>query len=171
MTCVVASASAISAVSASIRADGLPSSSPILKVPRVAAHNHAGCHHVGAEVDAGLDNPAWPGRGGQRGRGQPVLQRGDECPSRQSAGEQLGGSGRVVLLAGHQDREVDPGGQLARSDRGRASGELLDRPLDAQPVGLDRAYHRRVGVADQDVVAVSDESGRDGPADCPAAKH
>ena len=77
----------------------------------------------------------------------------------------------MELLAGHQDRDVDPVGQLARADRGRAGGELLDWPFDAQPVGLDRRHHHGVGVADDDIVTVPHESGRDGPADGPAAKH
>jgi hypothetical protein len=77
----------------------------------------------------------------------------------------------VVLLARHQDREVDPVGQLVRADRGGTGGELLDRSFDAQPGNADRRDDRRVSVAGQDVVAVPDESCRDSPADCPAAKY
>jgi hypothetical protein len=64
---------------------------------------------------------------------------------------------------------TEAAGQAVRGHRPGGDGEVLDGPLDAQPAAVYRVDMRLVGVAQQDVVAVPDEVGADGPADGPGA--
>ena len=64
-------------------------------------------------------------------------------------------------------RAFQAGGRHGRG----MDGVLLDRPLDAQPAGVDRSDVLGVGVAQNDVVAVAHQAGGDGAADRPSPDH
>ena len=64
---------------------------------------------------------------------------------------------------------VELRGKLVGGDRRHLHGVLLHRALDREAVAVDRRHVLGVGVAHEDVVAVADEPGGDGPADRPAA--
>ncbi len=76
-----------------------------------------------------------------------------------------------MSLHGQQHWAVDPVGQVGRRDCARVGGELLDRPDDPQPGCIHGPDHGRVGVADEHVMAIACEPGRDGAADGAAAEH
>ncbi len=61
--------------------------------------------------------------------------------------------------------------EILRHDRARAHGDLLDRSLDRQPVTVDRLDVVRVGIAEEDVVAVARKPRADGAADRSRSDH
>src|SRR5580698_8812738 len=71
MTCVVASASAISAASASIRADGVPSSSPSLKVPRLPRSTTPGAITSAPKLTQAWTTRPGPAAAASAGEGSP----------------------------------------------------------------------------------------------------
>jgi hypothetical protein len=76
-----------------------------------------------------------------------------------------------MCLDREQYRAVKPGGQVGGRDRARMRGVLLDRTLDPQPGGIHGPDDGRVGVADQHIMAIASECGRDRAADGAAAEH
>jgi hypothetical protein len=78
--------------------------------------------------------------------------------------EQLGRGRRVVAF--HRDgRPGQRRGQVAGQHGPRLHGEVLHGPGDGQAALVDRGHVGRVGVAEQDVVAVPDQMSADRAAD------
>ena len=159
-------ASAMSATSARTRGVSAPSSSPIMNVGPVAAQDPPGRDDVGAEVHERADHALAPDRRGDRVLVEAVLERDDEPVGREQRRHPLHRGRRVVRLH-RQQHGAEPVGQVVRRHRARRHGELLDRALDAQAVRVDGGDVLGVGVAQEHLVAVTDEPSGNRAADRP----
>ena len=133
----------------------------------VAAQDAARPHHVGAEVHERAHHPLAADRRGDHVLVEPVLERDDEAVGRRAAGPPSPSPSAVWCDLTASSTASSPPGSGVRHDRRRPHVQLLDRPLDAQAVGVDRRHVLRVGVAEEYVVSVADEPGGNRAADRP----
>ena len=130
----------------------------------VGEEDTAGAEVVGSEVHEGADRPPLPHGGGDDRLVEPVLQRHDVAV-RGEAGRDRGESRlRVLRLHGEQNL-IEPVRQAVGLHGRRGHRELLHRPLDGEAVLVHRRDVVRGRVAEEDVVAVSDEARADGSPD------
>ena len=139
--------------------------------PPVAAQYHSGFQHVGAEVDERLHDAPGADGVGQHAEIQAVLQRHDVRAIVQAPGQDRRRRRGVMRLDREQDRPVEPLRQVVGQHRGHRDGEALHGPLDAQAPLVDGVDDRRIGVADQHIMAVTGQAGGDRTADGTASEH
>ena len=125
---------------------------------------------VRAKVDEGADRALRADDVGDHGLVDAVLKRDDEAVFGEPRSDRAECRLRVVCLDGEQDG-AEALREVVRKRRRRAHAELLDRPLDRQPIAFDRRYVQRIRVAEEDVVAVARQPGADGAADRSRADH
>ena len=130
----------------------------------VGDEDTSGTEVVGSEVHEGADRPPLPHEGGDYRLVEPVLQRDDVAVLGEAGGDRGESRLRVLRLHGEQN-VLEPVRQAVGMHGRRRHGELLDRPLDDEAVLVHRRDVLRIGVTEEDVVAVSDEARADGSPD------
>ena len=132
--------------------------------PDVALHDQPGLQPVRAEVHEGGQHPARPDRRGQRFGRQAVLEADHVTVRRETPAEKLGRGRGVVALGGHRGPRQG-GGEAIRQHRSGLHREVLDRPADGQAPPVDGLDMGGIGIAEENVMTVTDQVGTDGAAD------